>query len=243
MRKQIELLEHHADITADMVCIVAFLAEFGAIDGNLALLDFLKVVDASDQGRLSRSGGATQNDMFAPRDIEVDALQHLECAIPLVDTGHLDGFFRHAGPVHGQFPFLLSGFRCDFKYGINLDRRSARQRSGTKRGADMAALVSKYLDEEIGSTINDSRMPFEIGWRIYETAQLQAGNHPVQIAVQRSIDARYDIECAKPGCLITVAGRDILADDTDKVFDAIYSRYLTRNEQQISRHSVRNVIT
>ena len=43
----------------------------------------------------------------------------------------------------------------------------------------MTALVSKYLDKKIGSTINDGRMPFEIRWRIDEAAKLDTGNHPV----------------------------------------------------------------
>ncbi|MND87760.1 hypothetical protein D3C80_797680 [compost metagenome] len=120
MREEIELLEHHADIAADVVGIGALLAERRAVDGDAAFLDFLQMVDAADQRRLAGSGWAAKHDMLAAPDFEVDPLQHLQVAVPLVDAAHGDGFFRNAGLVHGQFPFL-SGFRCDFEDRIDFD--------------------------------------------------------------------------------------------------------------------------
>jgi hypothetical protein len=55
MRKQVELLEHHADFAPDGRHVLRVLVECDAIDDNGALVVLLEAVDAANQRRLSRS--------------------------------------------------------------------------------------------------------------------------------------------------------------------------------------------
>ncbi len=54
MGKQVELLEHHADIAADHIDIARGVIEFDAVDHDAPLAVFLQAVDAADHGRLAR---------------------------------------------------------------------------------------------------------------------------------------------------------------------------------------------
>ena len=51
--KQIELLEHHADLAADRVDVLEVVSELDAIDDHPAFLMLLQPVDAADQRRLA----------------------------------------------------------------------------------------------------------------------------------------------------------------------------------------------
>ena len=50
MRKQVEVLEHHADFAADGVDAFQVIGQFDVVDDDLALLVFLQPVDAPNQG-------------------------------------------------------------------------------------------------------------------------------------------------------------------------------------------------
>jgi hypothetical protein len=90
MREQVEVLEDHADIAADLVDLLEIVGELGAVDDDLALLVLLQPVDAADHRRLARPRRAADDQLLAARDLEVDVAQDVELAIPLVDADHLD---------------------------------------------------------------------------------------------------------------------------------------------------------
>jgi hypothetical protein len=56
VRKQVEVLEHHADFAADLVDLLQVVGQFDAVDDDLALLVLFQPVDAADQRRLARAG-------------------------------------------------------------------------------------------------------------------------------------------------------------------------------------------
>ena len=93
MRKQVELLKHHADLAADLVDLLEILGQFHAVDDDPAALPVLDTVDASKQRRLAAARGAADDDALASHDLEVDTAQHVEAAEPLVQADDLDRDF------------------------------------------------------------------------------------------------------------------------------------------------------
>ena len=91
MRKQVEVLEHHADLAPHLVDFLQVCGQLDAIDDNAPGLVLFQAVDAADHGRFARSGWAADNDALAPHDLEVDVAQHMKIAIPFVQVGDLDG--------------------------------------------------------------------------------------------------------------------------------------------------------
>ena len=61
-----------------------------AVHLDPARVDLLQVVDAAEKRRLARARGPDEADDLAARDLEVDALQHLEPAEALVDVDRAD---------------------------------------------------------------------------------------------------------------------------------------------------------
>jgi hypothetical protein len=111
MRPQVELLEDHAQVGADPRHLgpvggmpaqtLAAPADRLALEADLAVLAVLQQIGAAQQRGLARARGADQRDDMAARRHHVDALQHLERAIALVQIADLDdrhGRFRHWRP-------------------------------------------------------------------------------------------------------------------------------------------------
>ena len=90
MRKQVEALEHHADLAPHVVDALEVGSEFDAVDHDLTFLEFLQRIDAADGGGLAGAGRAADDDAFALADGEVDVAEHMEFAEPFVQTGDLD---------------------------------------------------------------------------------------------------------------------------------------------------------
>ena len=90
MREEVEALEHHADVAAQAGELLALLGQPLAVDGDLALLDGLETVDRAAQRRLARARRADDDDDLAAGDLQVDVLQHVQFAEPLVDAGQAD---------------------------------------------------------------------------------------------------------------------------------------------------------
>jgi hypothetical protein len=67
VREQVEVLEHHADLAADLVDALEVVGQFDAVDDDLALLVLLQPVDAADHGRLARARRAADHDALAAR--------------------------------------------------------------------------------------------------------------------------------------------------------------------------------
>jgi hypothetical protein len=91
VREQVEVLEHHADLAADVVDLLEVVGELGAVDDDAPLLVLLEPVDAADHGRLAGAGRPADDDALAAADVQVDVAQDVELAVPLVHAEHLDG--------------------------------------------------------------------------------------------------------------------------------------------------------
>ena len=90
MRKQVELLEHHADFAAHLVDLLEVLGQFHAVDDDAAALPVLEPVDAAQQRRLAAARRAADHDALAAHDLQVDVAQHVKAAEPLVQADDLD---------------------------------------------------------------------------------------------------------------------------------------------------------
>ena len=105
VREEIEALEDHADLGAfsadlalrQLVDLAAVLpvSDQLAVDGEPAGIDLLEVVDAAKEGALARSGWADDAHHLARRHLEVDASEHLEASIGLMDVLGTNHWDRH----------------------------------------------------------------------------------------------------------------------------------------------------
>jgi len=85
MRKQVEVLEHHADLAPHGIDIAQIASQLDPIDNNLPLLVLLETVDAADHRRLARSRRAADNDLLPLLDGQIHIAQNMELAVPFVD--------------------------------------------------------------------------------------------------------------------------------------------------------------
>ena len=85
------MLEHHADLAADLVDLLEVVGELDAVDDDAALLVLLQPVDAADHRRLAGSGRAADHDALAAHDAQIDVAQHVELAVPFVHADEIDG--------------------------------------------------------------------------------------------------------------------------------------------------------
>lgn len=90
MRKQIELLEHHADLTADRIYGLGLIAEKNPANADFPFLVGLKMVDAANERRFPAAGRPAQDDPLAAANRYVDVVQGLKSAIPLLHPLHGD---------------------------------------------------------------------------------------------------------------------------------------------------------
>jgi hypothetical protein len=93
--KQVELLEHHAHLAADLLDLLQVVGQLGAIHHDLSALVVLQAVDAPDEGGLARARRAADHDPLAAVDGEAHVPEDLERAEPLVHVPELD---HHLGP-------------------------------------------------------------------------------------------------------------------------------------------------
>src|SRR5262245_11325297 len=77
MRKQVELLEHHPNLTAHFVDGLEILRELSAIDNDATALPVFDTVDAAKQCRLAAARRAADDDALTTHDLEVDLAQHM----------------------------------------------------------------------------------------------------------------------------------------------------------------------
>ena len=84
MREEIKLLEYHAGFPTNIGDVLHVMAEFDAIDDDLTVLMLFQPIDATDEGRLARTGGPNDNKHFLRHDFQRDIAQDVEIAKPLV---------------------------------------------------------------------------------------------------------------------------------------------------------------
>src|SRR5215216_3545664 len=74
--EQVELLEHHPDLRAHAVDVLACAGERGAVEAHVALVDPLEPVDAAQHGRLAGARGAGDDHDLPAVDRQIDPVQH-----------------------------------------------------------------------------------------------------------------------------------------------------------------------
>ncbi len=88
------MLEHHPDLAPHLLDVLEIMRQLDTLDHDLAALMLLQAVDAADHGRFAGAGRAAHHDALAFIDRQVDVLEDVELAVPLVDVGQLD---HHVG--------------------------------------------------------------------------------------------------------------------------------------------------
>src|SRR5471032_226260 len=111
VRKQIELLEHHAYVTT-YFARAAHVVKRYFVDPDLAGVSGFKTAHDSQHGALARTGRANEDEHFALAYVEVNLLEHLERAERLGDAGQVDdglaSGLRRDGGVHDNRLLLRS---------------------------------------------------------------------------------------------------------------------------------------
>src|SRR4051812_21992355 len=64
---------------------------FHPVDKDPAALVLREAVDAADQGRFPRPGRPADDNALATADLEIDVLERVKIAVPLVHPEHLNG--------------------------------------------------------------------------------------------------------------------------------------------------------
>src|SRR5689334_12919605 len=77
VRVEVEALKHHADILTDPIDTALIVGEFDSVDDDPTFLMRLKMIDAANHGRLTRSGRTADHDLLALPHREIDIVQYL----------------------------------------------------------------------------------------------------------------------------------------------------------------------
>jgi len=92
VRKQLEILKHHAHPRAQLGQVGLGIMHSLAVDKNLAFLERLKGVDHLDQRGFAGARRTADHDHFAFFDIGAAVVEHLHIAVPLRNFFHLNHF-------------------------------------------------------------------------------------------------------------------------------------------------------
>src|SRR6266481_4067583 len=90
VRKQLEMLKHHADARTQLRQICLRVVHGNPGDRNGPLLERLEPIDALDERRLARARWPADHDDFALLDMRRAILQHLKVGVPLADFAERD---------------------------------------------------------------------------------------------------------------------------------------------------------
>ena len=91
MRKKIELLEDHTDLASNGGDVLGILVQLNTVDDNTALIVLFEPIDAADERGFAGARRAADHHPLASAYAEINILQRMERAEPLVDARHLDG--------------------------------------------------------------------------------------------------------------------------------------------------------
>ena len=123
-------LEHHGDVPVlggDAVDDIV-------VDGDLAGGDVFQARDHAEQSRLSTSRRSDEHDQFLVRDLDVDAVDHLDGTEGLVDVFDFDaGHGPPLCPASGSIARALGDAAAAGRHRVVLGHRLGRQRIGRQR--------------------------------------------------------------------------------------------------------------
>ena len=95
IRKDIEMLEHHADALAVFADGQLLRGDILALEEDLPLVGRLQQVQAPQERRLAAAAGTDDGDNLAPADPGGDALEHLELSEALFQIFRLQDHISH----------------------------------------------------------------------------------------------------------------------------------------------------
>ena len=101
MREEVELLEHHPRLAADLLDVADVAGELDTVDEDAPAVVLLESVDAADHRRLARPRRADDDDDLLAGDVEVDVAQRLERAEELLHADQLDHRLAGRGHLRG----------------------------------------------------------------------------------------------------------------------------------------------
>ncbi|MNG15593.1 hypothetical protein D3C84_994350 [compost metagenome] len=97
MREQVELLEDHANLTADAGHAGGIASQLDAVDEHLAFLEVFQQVQATNQRRLAGTRRTADDYDLTAGNVQVDAFEHMKFAIPFVHLMNRNGGVRGRG--------------------------------------------------------------------------------------------------------------------------------------------------
>src|SRR5262245_21482902 len=98
----------------------------------------------------------------------------------------------------------------DLEHPVDFHRRIERQYRDTDSGADVAALVAKCHDHEVGGAVHDLRSLHEIRGAVDEAAEPDHARDLVEIA-ERRLDLRQEVNGAGSRAFLAFLDRNIRA--------------------------------
>jgi hypothetical protein len=98
VRIEIERLKDHADVGAQPHGIEFGVAQRQAVDDDVAGLNRLEPVDAANQGAFATATRAADHDDISRLDGEINVLEDVKRAEPLIDLAKLDHDYRTRAP-------------------------------------------------------------------------------------------------------------------------------------------------
>ena len=100
MRKQVEMLEHHADLAAHLVQmrltgidqfpILLLMPEIVPVNHHMTTTEGFECHEDSQDGRFTRAAGSDQSQLFTRRDLQIEIVQNLQAAEAFMDVLKLD---------------------------------------------------------------------------------------------------------------------------------------------------------
>ena len=95
-------------------------------------------------------------------------------------------------------------------------------------------MIAEYLDHQIGAAVHDLRQLGEILGGIDEAPEAHASDDAVEIAGERVLEVREEIEPAEARGLLALLDRELTAELAHEAPLAHPYRQLARDEQQIA---------
>ncbi|MNP26511.1 hypothetical protein D3C76_1193700 [compost metagenome] len=96
VRKQVEVLEHHAHLLTHGIDVLFERATFQwsidllALQPDLAVVEHFQVIDRAQERAFARSARADDGDDLSARDGKIDALEYFKCSIGLASALHFN---------------------------------------------------------------------------------------------------------------------------------------------------------
>ena len=152
----------------------------------------------------------------------------------LVAVSHVNAWTTTQVAAVGAFVTTgLPGSDLELRYTYDFADRRIRRSIDADGRAGVAALLAKHGDKQIGTSIDDLRMPGKVGHGIDHAQQFHDPPHPAQVP-QCVLHHRQQVQSRQARMLIGLVGGDIVTDlaGAQHALDIAWS--LSRKKQQVA---------